>query len=132
MKVDGGTKTNTKWIAINHQASSLFNVIANGTFTATNINRSKWQSLIKGSSLQEKCNKEGVNIHGGRNDRKMYVRIGIVANDNRYCNSCNSCIGFGTSITGCDDKVRKMACGNIHACGRKDKNTPAFGYILVQ
>ncbi|CAB4017026.1 Hypothetical predicted protein [Paramuricea clavata] len=132
MKVDGSAETDTKWIAINHEASSLLDVIVHDKFTPTNTTKSKWQSLIKGSSLQENCNKEGFNIHGGRNDRKMYVRIGIVANDNWYCDSCNSCIGFGTSVTGCDGKVRFMSCGNIHACYSTYKNTATFGYILIQ
>jgi hypothetical protein len=130
MTVDEGT--NIKWIAINHQASSLFNVIANGTFTATNITKSKWKSLIQGSSLQENCNKEGFNIRGGRHDRDMYVRIGIVANNEDDCNSCNSCIGFGISITGCKDVVRRKACGNIYACGRRTTDIASSGYILVQ
>jgi hypothetical protein len=122
-----------KWIVIEHQASSLFNVIANGTFTGTNITKSKWKLLIKGSSLQEKCNKQGFNIHGGRHDRKMYVRIGLVANQQNDCNSCNSCIGFGISITGCDGIVRRMSFGNIiYVCGFSGRNDAAFGYILVQ
>ena len=133
MKVEGGKETDTKWIAIEHQASSLFNVIAGDTFTETDINKSKWKSLIKGSSLQNNCNKEGFNIREEQyNNRKSYIRIGLVANQEDDCDTCNSCIGFGTSITGCDDRVRRKACGNIHACWNTDKNIAAFGYILVQ
>ncbi|CAB4000290.1 Hypothetical predicted protein, partial [Paramuricea clavata] len=102
MKVKGGTETDIKWIVIDHQASSLFDVIAKGKFTATNITKSKWKSLIHGSSLQENCNTQGFNIRGGRHNRRMYVRIGLVANGENDCNSCNSCIGFGVSITGCN------------------------------
>ncbi|CAB4042883.1 Hypothetical predicted protein, partial [Paramuricea clavata] len=116
MKVKGGTETDTKWIAIDHQARSLFNVIANGTFTATNITKSKWKSLIDASSLQENCNTQGFNIRGGYSYMRMYVRIGLVANNENNCNTCNSCIGFGTSITGCGGYVHKKACGSIHAC----------------
>jgi hypothetical protein len=132
MKVDGGTEADTKWIAIDHQASSLFDVIANGTFTATNIAKSKWKSLIVGSSLQQNCNKQGFNIPVGQSNRKMYVRIGLVANDANDCKTCNSCIGFGISITGCFGAVKKKACGSIHACGNLQNNIAAFGYILVQ
>ena len=132
MNVRRGAENDIKWIVIEHQASSLFNVIANGTFTATNITKSKWKSLIKGSSLQEKCNKQGFNIYGGRDDRKMYVRIGIVANDDNDCETCNSCIGFGTSITGCNGKVRRRSSGNIYDCDDLLRIDAAFGYILVQ
>jgi hypothetical protein len=130
--VGRGAENYIKWIVIEHQASSLFNVIANGTFTATNITKSKWKLLIKDSSLQEKCNKQGFNIHGGRHDRKMYVRIGLVANQQDHCESCNSCIGFGISITGCDGEVRRKSFGNIYVCGYTSRNDAAFAYILVQ
>ncbi|CAB4032324.1 Hypothetical predicted protein, partial [Paramuricea clavata] len=115
MKVQRGTETDTKWILIDHEASSLFDVIAEDNFTATNITKSKWQSLIYGSSLQENCNIQGFNIRGGES-RKMYIRIGLVANDQNDCKTCNSCIGFGISIPGCYGLVQKKACGSIHAC----------------
>ena len=133
MKVDGATETDTKWIAIDHEASSLFNVIADDNFTATNITKSKWQSLINGSTLQQNCNKEGFNIRRGQsNRRRMYVRIGLVANNETDCNSCNSCIGFGASLTGCYGYQGKKASGSIHACLPVFQNIAAFGYILVQ
>ena len=125
----------TKWIVIDHKASSLFDVIANvTTFTKTSIGRSSWESLIDGSSLQQNCFKEGFNINGGRSDKKMYVRVGLVADNGYHCSWCNSFIGFGASITGCDGKVKLKACGNVYACYSEvnDVNIAAFGYILVQ
>ncbi|CAB4035722.1 Hypothetical predicted protein, partial [Paramuricea clavata] len=105
MNVDVDTVSDTKWIAIDHEASSLFDVIANDViFTATNITKPKWKSLVNGSSLQKYCNKQGFNIREDQSTRKSYVRIGLVANDANDCKTCNSCIGFGTSITGCDGK----------------------------
>jgi hypothetical protein len=132
MKVEGGTGTEPKWIAIDQQASSLFDIIAEDKFTATNITKSKWRSLIIGSSLQAYCNKEGFNIRGGQSNTKMYVRIGLVANKENQCDTCSSCIGFGVSITGCRGGVKKKACGNIHACYGYQTSIAAFGYILVQ
>ena len=131
MKVNG----NTKWIVLNHQASSLFDVIADvKTFTKTNVGKPSWKSLIVTSSLQQNCFKEGFNINGGRSDRKMYVRVGLVADNGHDCSSCNSFIGFGASITGCDGKVKLKACGNVYACRSKenDVNIAGFGYIFVQ
>jgi hypothetical protein len=132
MKVEGDTETNIKWIAIDHQASSLFDVIADDNFTATNITKSKWKSLINGSSVQQNCNTQGFNIRGGESNWKMHVRIGLVANDETDCNTCNSCIGFGISVTACGGRVKKKACGNIHACKNLQNDIAAFGYILVQ
>ena len=130
MKVNGVTK----WIRINHQASSLYNVIADGDFKNTSVGRGKWLSLMDGSRLQENCNKEGFNIGiPGHESAHLKVRIGIIANNENDCESCDSCIGFGTSVRGCDDEIRKTTCGNIAICDQLDnKNTPAFGYIFVQ
>ena len=125
----------TKWIVINHKASSLFNVIADEVFRYTYVGESRWLSLIDGSDLQPYCNREGfnINIPGQSPNAHLKVRIGIIANNEYYCNSCESCIGFGTSVRGCDGETRKTTCGNIGICGELDnKNTAAFGYIFVQ
>ena len=133
MKVGGSAETDTKWIAIDHQASSLFDVIADGNFTATHITKSKWESLIDDSTLHQYCNIQGFNIRGRYYYRRMHVRIGLVANQQNDCNTFNSCIGFGASITACNSRVNKKACGSIyHACGYYPDNIAAFGYILVQ
>ncbi len=133
MRRKNGKNKATSWIVIKHQASSLFNVIAKGKFTKTSVGKSKWMSLIHGSSLEANCNKQGFNIGGGNPDRRMYVRIGIVANKQNNCKTCNSGIGFGVSISGCYGTRKKKACGSIHACGEHFQNNLAtFGYILVQ
>ena len=130
MKVNGVTK----WVRINHQASSLFNVIADEGYKRLYVGRNKWLSLMDGSRLQENCNKEGFNINTlGAEAAHLKVRIGIIANNENECLSCDSCFGFGTSVRGCDGEIRKTTCGNIAICGQLDhKNTPAFGYIFVQ
>ena len=138
MKVNGVVK----WIVIDHQTSSLYNVIAQGNFRETNVGKEAWKSLIiDDSSLQIYCNQEGFNIKKGN---KYYgvayinARIGIVANNQGDCESCDSCIGFGITARGCggsldDGKVKTSTCGNIAMCGKfNNKDTAAFGYILVQ
>ena len=135
MKVD-----NTKrWIVVNYTASSLYDVIVSGTFKATKVGRKSWESLIVGSVLQNNCNQEGFNLRmanklWSKSISYMNIRIGLVANDQNDCDSCNSCLGFGTSVHGCYEKFpRKTTCGNLGVCGKlDDKNTAAFGYILVQ
>ena len=125
----------TKWIVINHQASSLFNVIADGVFKNTTVGKNRWLSLMDGSRLQEHCSTEGFNINvtGYGPNANLKVRVGIIANNENECNSCDSCIGFGTSVRGCNGETRKTTCGNIAICGQlNNKNTTAFGYIFVQ
>ena len=135
-KICLGMKVNnvTKWIVINHQASSLFNVIVDGVFKNTAVGKEKWLSLMDGSLLQENCNREGFNlIKSYRYRVQLKVRIGVIANNQNHCNSCDSCFGFGTSVRGCNGKIRKTTCANIAICGKlNNKNTPAFGYIFVQ
>ena len=122
-------KHDVNWMVIPYKANSLFKVIADGKFTATSMGRNYWKSLISGSKLQKKCNKEGFNIDGGN---KTYVRIGIATGNNNDCESLNSGIGFGASIRLCDsDKVENTACGNLKVCPNHHYNL-AFGYIFVQ
>ena len=124
----------TKWIVIKHEATSLFNVIADGVSKYTAVGKDKWLALIDGSLLQEYCNLEGFNINRpGSWGARLKVRVGIIANDQNHCLSCNSCIGFGTSILGCNGEIRKTRCGNIGICDRLgNRNTTAFGYVFVQ
>ena len=125
----------TKWIVINHNASSLLYVIADGVFKKMTAGKNRWLSLMDGSDLQPYCNREGfnINIPGYSPNAHLKVRIGIIANNENNCDSCESCIGFGTSVRGCDGETRKTTCGNIAICGQLDnKNTAAFGYIFVQ
>ena len=135
MKVNGATK----WIALNYTTNSLHSVIEDGTFKGTTFGKEAWKSLIDDSSLQENCNEEGFNIQGDYTEGwfwlswNMNIRIGLVANDQNNCDSCDSCIGFGTSVSGCGDDVRSTTCGNMAVCAQlNNKNTAAFGYILVQ
>lgn len=125
MKVNGVTN----WIAFDHKAKSLFHVIASGNFVQITAGKEKWKSLIDNSALQDHCNKEGFNVNGNGNQK---LRIGIMANNEGNCDSCDSFIGFGTSIQGCLS-LKTTSCGNIVVCSLfNSRETPAFGYILVQ
>jgi hypothetical protein len=134
MKVNGATK----WTALNYTTNSLHSVIEDGTFKGTTFGKEAWKSLIDGSSLQENCDEEGFNIQAAYTLNEwgswyMKIRIGLLANNQNDCDSCNSCIGFGTSVRGCEDDVRSTTCGNMAVCGQlNNKNMAAFGYILVQ
>ena len=125
----------TNWIMIDHQSSSLFDVIEGGTSTKTSLRRNTWKSLIAGSFLQSNCNDEGFNLKCASGDVYTHVRIGIVANNEESCDTCDSYIGFGASFNGCG--VQSTLSGNLAVCSYvshydSDTYINTFGYILVQ
>ena len=117
-----------KFIVINQQANSLYSLIADGQYRSTSLGRDTWKSLIgSGASLQIKCNREGFNAksdvqYKGKDMAK--ARIGILGNEKKVCDHCDSRIGFGTG--GLHDDTN--TCGNQHGFA----NTKGLGYILVQ
>ena len=134
MRVNG----KTKWISSNYSASSLYSVIKTETFESTSVGMEQWRSLIDGSFLQTECNREGFNVQV-RNDFQnkggyIKVRIGMVADNNIDCHDCDSCIGFGIALRGCDGNPRRSTCGNIvsHCYDtRDDREIATFGFVLV-
>ena len=115
---------------INQQADSLHSLIADGKYRNTSLGRNMWKSLIGSqASLQSYCNKEGFNAVGD-NTRLSKSRIGIIANQESNCGSCDSHIGFGTGGTQDDSNT----CGNeaTHSPDNGNKHIKAMGYILVQ
>ena len=80
------------------------------------------------SFLQKNCNRQGFNVRGdGRHPNSPDARIGIIANNEDECVTCDSRLGFGTA-RGLGDS---NTCGNYcpFYCQTAVK---AFGYILVQ
>ena len=119
-----------RFIVINMHANSLFSLIADGKYRATSVGRNTWKSLIGSrASLQPNCNKEGFNAVGD-NSLHSKARIGITANQENDCGSCDSRIGFGTGGLFDDSNT----CGNeaTHSPDNGDKHIKAMGYILVQ
>ena len=122
----------TNFIVINKQANSLYSLIADGQYRKTTLGRDKWKKLIGAeASLQDNCNKEGFNaLFGGSYHSR--ARIGIVANQEYDCKSCDSRIGFGTG--GYPDDFN--TCGNeasdSYSPDNGGKHIKAMGYILVQ
>ena len=130
-KICLGMKINhqLRFIVINRHANSLFSLIADGKYRATLLGRNTWKSLVGPlASLQFNCNKEGFNAMVSSLHSK--ARIGIMANDQNNCDSCNSRIGFGTGGLTDDSNT----CGNqaMHLPDNGNKHIKAMGYILVQ
>ena len=118
-----------RFIVINRHANSLFSLIADGKYRATSLGRNTWKWLIGSrASLQRNCNKEGFNAVG--DTRHSKARIGIIANQENNCRTCDSRIGFGTGGFADDSNT----CGNqaTHSPDNGNKHIKAMGYILVQ
>ena len=125
MKVDN----QFTFAVVNKPASSLFSLIADGQYRTTSLGRNTWKSLIGSkASLQLNCNKEGFNAVGG-GGTKAKARIGILANEQNNCDSCDSLIGFGI-----DDGYDKSTCGNeaYHGPDNGNQDIETMGYIFVQ
>ena len=126
MKIDN----QHRFIGINQQADSLHSLIADGKFLKTSLGRNTWKLLIgPQASLQPHCNMEGFNVVG-HNPNYSKARIGITANQENKCWSCDSRIGFGTGGAQDDSNT----CGNeaTHSPDNGNKHIKAMGYILVQ
>ena len=90
-----------RFIVINQQANSLYSLIADGQYRNTSLGRDTWKSLIGSkASLQIGCNREGFNAKSDQQNSGKDMgkaRIGILGIDeHRYCDKCDSRIGFGT------------------------------------
>ena len=125
----------TNFVVVDKEASSLFSLIADGQYRNTSLGRDKWKGLIRNASLQTYCNKEGFNaVCAGYEYFYSKARIGIVANQESDCNSCDSRIGFGTA----GHFGGNNTCGNeAKADDRLDpdngeKHIPAMGFVFVQ
>ena len=120
-----------KSVVINHQARSLYSLIADGKYRASSLGRNTWKKLIGSrASLQPNCNKEGFNVLCTQSHHSK-ARIGIVGNEQNDCTSCDSRIGFGTEGFPDDSNT----CGNeasSHAPDNGKQHIKAMGYILVQ
>ena len=128
-----------KFVSINYPASSLYDLIADGKYRATNLGREKWKSLISGSSLQRNCNKERFNVVGNSNIYYPKMRIGVLGNQENDCYTPDSYIGFGGPAA----KYRRghcrvtnvtTTCGNSATCSpdNGNKEIKAMGYIFVR
>ena len=123
----------TNFVVVDKEASSLFSLIADGQYRNTTLGREKWKGLISNVSLQTKCNKEGFNaVCAGEKEFYSKARIGIVANQEPNCNSCDSRIGFGTA----GHYGHRNTCGNEANRGvdsdNGKKHIRVMGFIFVQ
>ena len=112
------------------QPARQLTVLTDGKYRTTSLGRNTWKTLIGSqASLQPNCNKEGFNAVGDSH-KQSKARIGITANQQNDCSSCDSRIGFGTGGLHDDSNT----CGNeaTYSPDNGNKHIKAMGYILVQ
>ena len=98
-----------KWMKITHRGSSLYDVIADDNFRRIGVARNKWSSLLPGAKLQAACHDEkGFNIKCAG----FKAGIGIIGNNEKTCNSCDSWLGFGLSSSQKCSRTSSVTCGN--------------------
>ena len=119
----------TNWILVNHAATSLYSVIADGSYHATSVGDKKWKSLIHGSLVQRNYIKEGFNVKFSHDNLKL--RIGVAGENYQHCETCDSVIGFGIAMSDW-----KWSSGHIRGYKTNKKSgvkiLTTFGYIFVQ
>lgn len=90
MKIDDSIN----FVVINKQATSLYSLIADGSYRATSLGREAWKSLVGPTALlQSTGTEEGFNALGSYNRK---IRIGIIGKGDKKCHSCYSFVGFGS------------------------------------
>ena len=133
-------KNALNFISIPYTASSLFSLLADGSYRSTSIGRSKWLSLITNSGLQRHCSREGFNVRRinlNRYPNTFSVRIGMLGNQNNDCISPDSYVGFGgipsSKRVHCSMPRAANTCGNsAHCRSGGGKEIHAMGYIFVR
>ncbi|XP_032218125.2 uncharacterized protein LOC116601450 [Nematostella vectensis] len=108
-----------KNMTIPYTATSLYDVIADGTYRGTSIGKTAWRALIAGSSMQGNCNRQGFNVLGR-------LRIGIMSNQENDCITCDTHLGIGGDVM-----IAGNRCGSSY-CDNGPKNIKAMGYLLLQ
>lgn len=127
-------KMEENWIVLGHTGSSLYDVIANGTHTPTNLTIGDWKTLLNNCKLWDNCTVQGFNSGDLTASLSAKARIGIVGDRYSPCEkngSFKSRIGFGTTGSALDmDPLN--SCGNEFKSLVSSVRKKAFGYIFVQ
>ena len=125
MKIPGEETAN--FITLDQSADSLYSLIADGQFHKTSVGRDKWKSLLGSQgSLQLNCDKEGFNAVSNA----AKARIGIIANNEDECVTCDSRIGFGSG--GYPDDSNTCGIDAQNYVDNGERHIKVMGYILIQ
>ena len=113
------------WLRLQVKNSSLLAIFKHGTYIQSNLGRSAWKNLLLLSSLQRKCNREGINVKNNKGD--ILTRIGLIANNEDECASPDSFLGLG---------IPTIVCGNeaLHSpyVDNGKVRIRAMGFVLIK
>ena len=96
----------TNWLQIDASASSLHDMFSSGQYIPTTLGRTKWIAFGHGGSLQQNCNREGINVQ--RDGNVLKVRIGIMGNGEGDCRTPDTAISLGWTQTSCGSASYKL------------------------
>ncbi|XP_065055075.1 uncharacterized skeletal organic matrix protein 5-like [Rhopilema esculentum] len=113
------------WLRLPVKSSSLLAIFSPGTYIQTNLGRSAWNNLLLSSSLQFNCNREGINV---KNDAGVIMaRIGLIANNEKTCDTPDSFLGIGIPIAVCGNEA---LTSQVNDNGKK--RIHATGFVLIK
>jgi hypothetical protein len=84
-----------RWVWMDLRGDNLRALFAAGDYLPVYLGRERWLAAVPGATLQDHCNREGINV--GSDDNK--VRLGIVGNDESDCLTPESKLGVGGSYS---------------------------------
>jgi hypothetical protein len=85
----------SRWVWMDLAADNLRSLFEPGEYVQVYLGRQRWLDAIPDATLQDHCNREGVNAGVEFNK----VRIGIVGNDQLDCLTPESKLGVGSSYS---------------------------------
>ena len=120
---------NTDFMMLGYEASSLYDVIADGQTKNTNAGYKQWGLLIKSNKnmILKYCIIEGFNIIQG----SFFARFGFGSDERNECNRISTAVAFGMQFRNdIYGKNSELAAGYVLS-SEQYSETKAFAYVLV-
>ena len=117
----------TYFTMLDYEASSLYDVIADGQNRNTSAGYLQWELLINSSRQYNYCIIEGFNINQG----SFFARVGFGSNERNECNRVATAVAFGMQFhNDTFGKNSELAAGYVLS-SEQYSETKAFAYVLV-
>ncbi len=115
-------------------AANNLQALFSGGYVATTLTKPTWKGLVANSSMQDNCNREGVNVTSVPfNAAYARVRVGILGNNENDCGTPDSRLGLGGDVAPCGP-AGTNSVGNVAGCiaDNGDTNLTSFGWLFVR
>ena len=125
----------TNYQAVTLQTPGTLLSLVDGPFTSTALGRSAWLTLAGNATMQLNCNVEGFNVFFSAPYAR--ARIGLVANQDKNCNTPDSALGFGVEVGPGDpcwmnDPSFGAGVAGGGTCTPAGPDKKLFGYVFVR